>query len=341
MTTPKRKTRLAANALALCAPLLGLSLLAPVAAPATAAPPPAPAASDVGPLLTVDDLKVWKGEEQDWNQNGDEPIVVTLMIRTTLGEKGTTRTAWVSEQPRELGSGVDNGDWVHVPNDQGDAHFTSRKSAIEGGNMAVRYLTQADLEKAMEEGSRISPDVVMTVSFAFDGDFSGQKALMGLMNSLRTTMLKKVTPVFEAAKISGDMEQMAKSVSDVSKAAKKATVSVWDVLENLDSIWSYVWKSGGDYDDLIGVSVLGFIPVAEGVTEALPIDPSIAGLNKDWTKDDTPRPSVGDGWIAVPYRFGLLEAGTEGSTVTKIVESDLPIEDHVGYDLKHWIKAKQ
>ena len=340
------------TALTACMPLLGLALVAPSAtagaAPAADAAPPARhlAATaapngDTGPLLAVDDVKVWKGEEQAWNQNGDEPIVVTLMLRTTLGTKDTTRTAWVSEQPRELDSGVDNGDWVHVPDDQGDAHFVSRKSAIGGGDMSVRYLSQKDIVAAIADGKSLSPDVAMTVTFAFDGDFSGQKALMAFMNTLRTMMLKKVTPVFESAQLSADPVRMAKTLEDMNKAVKKASVSVWDVLLNVDSIWSYVWKSGGDYDDLIGVSVLGFIPVESGVTENLPVDPSIAGLDQNWTKDHTFRAPVGDGWIDVPVRYGLLEAGQGGSSVTKIVQSDLPIEDHVGYDLKHWIKARQ
>ena len=341
------------TALTACTPLLGLALLAPsatagtaaVAPPAAAPPAPASAAAtangDTGPLITVDDLKVWKGEEQDWNQNGDEPVVVTLMLRTTLGQKDTTRTAWVSEQPRELGSGVDNGDWVHVPNDQGDAHFVSRKSAIGGGDMSVHYLSQQDIVDAVVDAKPLSPDVAMTVSFAFDGDFSGQKTLMAFMNTLRQMMLKKVTPVFEAASLSADPKQMATTMADLQKAVKGASVSVWDVLNNIDSIWSYVWKSGGDYDDLIGVSVLGFVPVDAGVTENLPVDPSAAGLDQNWIKDHTFRAPVGEGWIDVPVRYGLLEAGTDGTSVTKIVQSDLPIEDHVGYDLKHWIKARQ
>lgn len=331
------------TALTLTAPLLGLAVVAPSAtAGAPAAPPPVAApAADTGPLLTVDDVKVWKGEEQGWNQNGDEPIVVTLMLRTTLGQKDTTRTAWVSEQPRELASGVDNGDWVHVPNDQGDAHFTSRKAAIGGGDMSVHYLNQKDIVDAVVDRTPLSPDVAMTVTFAFDGDFSGQKTLMAFMNTLRGMMLKKVTPVFESAKLSADPAAMAETVKDMQKAVKKATVSVWDVLLNIDAIWSYVWKSGGDYDDLIGVSVLGFIPVEAGVTDDLPIDPSVAGLDQNWTKDHTFRAPVGDGWIDVPVRYGLLDAGREGSSVTKVVQSDLPIEDHVGYDLRHWIKARQ
>lgn len=332
------------TALAVCAPLLGLAVLAPTATAGTAAPasPPAPAsiASDTGPLITVDDVKVWQGEEQGAFQNGDEPIVVTLMIRSTLGEKGTTRTAWVSEQPRELGSGVDNGDWVHVPNDQGDAHFTSRKRAIDGGNMSVHYLNKQDMVDALIDKKQLSPDVAMTVTFAFDGDFSGQKTLMAFMNTLRTTMLKKVTPVFEATKLSADEAKMAETVKDMQKAVKKASVSVWDVLLNIDEIWSYVWKSGGDYDDLIGASVLGFIPVEAGVTDDLPLQPSDAGLNANWMKDHTFRAEVGSGWIDVPVRYGLLDAGAQGSSVTKVVQSDLPIEDHVGYDLNHWIKAR-
>lgn len=338
-------------ALTACTPLLGMALLAPSATAGTtpAAPPPvtpatattATTANTTGPLITVDDVKVWKGEEQAWNQNGDEPVVVTLMVRTTLGQEGTTRTAWVSEKPTQLGSGVDNGDWVHVPDSQGDAHFTARKSAIGGGTMAVRYLNQGDIVDAVVDQKHLSPDVVMTVSFAFDGDFSSSQTLMAFMNTLREMMLKKVTPTFEAAKLSADPDQMTKTVADMQKAVKKATVGVWDVLLNIDSIWNYVWKSAGDYDDLIGVSVLGFIPVEAGVTENLPVDPKVAGLDQNWTKDHTFRAAVGDGWIDVPVRYGLLDAGSQGSHVTKVVQSDLPIEDHVGYDLKHWISARQ
>lgn len=94
-TTSTNKKWYRRAALTLGAPLLGLTMLTPAMTPAQAYGPPSPASTsrgaDVGPLITVDDVKVWQGEEQDWNQNGDEPIVVTLMIRSTYRQsKGTT-----------------------------------------------------------------------------------------------------------------------------------------------------------------------------------------------------------------------------------------------------------
>ncbi len=323
--------------LALLASLLGLSLLAP---PLASAAPTSQVSRSTGPMITVDDVKVWKGEEQDWNQNGDEPIVVNLMIRTTLGVKDSTRTAWVSEQPRELDSGVDNGDWVPVPNDQGDAHFTAAKHAIGGGTMAVRYLSAADAEEAYDTGSPLPADVVMVVSFAFDGDFSGQKTLMAFMNTLRTMMIQKVTPVFEAAAVPVDLDKLPQAMAAINAKVQKVTVNVWDILLNLDHIWSYVWKSGGDYDDLIGVSVIGYIPVQRDFVEGLPIDAKDVGLDRDWTISKTPRQKVADGWIDVPSRLGLLVQDSAGRHFTHVVQSDLPIEDHVGYDLRHWTSAQ-
>lgn len=324
--------------LALLASLLGLSLLAP---PLASAAPTSQVSRSTGPMITVDDVKVWKGEEQDWNQNGDEPIVVNLMIRTTLGVKDSTRTAWVSEQPRELDSGVDNGDWVPVPNDQGDAHFTAAKHAIGGGTMAVRYLSAADAEEAYDTGSPLPADVVMVVSFAFDGDFSGQKTLMAFMNTLRTMMIQKVTPVFEAAAVPVDLDKLPQAMAAINAKVQKVTVNVWDILLNLDHIWSYVWKSGGDYDDLIGVSVIGYIPVQRDFVEGLPIDAKDVGLDRDWTTSKTPRQKVADGWIDVPSRLGLLVQDSAGRHFTHVVQSDLPIEDHVGYDLRHWTVGQQ
>ncbi len=320
---------------ALLVAVVSFGLLAPSLASA-AAP-----RSDRGPLVTTDRLKVWKGEEQGAFQNGDEPVVVSLMIRTTLGVPGSTRTAWVSEKPRELGSGVDNGDWVLVPDDQGDAHFTAAKAAIEGGTMAVNYLSQADVEKAYDTKTPLRPDLVMTVTFAFDGDFSGQKALMDFMNTLRTMMIKKMDPVFRSASVPSDYSQLPAKIAEIKAQAKKVTVDVWDVLLNVDSIWSYVWKSGGDYDDLIGASVIGFIPVERDFLDNAPFEPQDLTLDGNWTRSDTSRAAIGDGRIEVPTRLGFLPRNATDSQFTHVVQSDLPIEDHVGYDLQHFVSASR
>ncbi len=332
MTTRKTLRTLTASLVA----AVGIGLLAPAAA--TAAPT---GANGSGPLITTDRLKVWNGEEQGTFQNGDEPVVVTLMIRTTLGVKGSTRTAWVSDKPRELGSGVDNGDWVTVPDDQGDAHFTAAKQALEGGTMAVKHISQADLEQAYDTKTPLRPDLVMTVTFAFDGDFSGQKTLMAFMDTLRTMMVAKMNPVFASADLPSDFTQLPKKVEEITAKAKKVTVGVWDVLLNVDSIWSYVWKSGGDYDDLIGASVVGYVPVERDFLDALPFEPQDVGLTDDWSRSLKPRPVIGDGWIEVPTQVGFLARDAKDAHLTHVVQSDLPIEDHVGYDLQHFVGANR
>ena len=145
------------------------------------------------------------------------------MIRTTLGVKGSTRTAWVSDKPRELGSGVDNGDWVTVPDDQGDAHFTAAKQALEGGTMAVKHLPGRP-GAGHDTKTPAAADLVMTVTFAFDGDFSGsQKTLMAFMDTLRTMMVAKMNPVFASADLPSDFTQLPKKV-EITAKAKKVTV---------------------------------------------------------------------------------------------------------------------
>ncbi len=109
-------------------------------------------------LISSDWLRVDQ-ETGEWN--GDEPVLVSVVVQTTLGTAGSTSVQIVPENPHELGSGVKVGRTVGIPNSTGDLLLNS-----------VKPLSLTDLVNAAEKGTPVPIPVVVTATLALEGDFS-------------------------------------------------------------------------------------------------------------------------------------------------------------------------
>lgn len=68
-------------------------------------------------LISSDWLEVVK---ETGELNGDEPVVLTVLMTTTLGVDGSTTVKIVNRYPSEIASGVDAGGKVPIPDSDGD-----------------------------------------------------------------------------------------------------------------------------------------------------------------------------------------------------------------------------
>jgi hypothetical protein len=99
----------------------GWNILDPFASPAqmTIRVQPGLSSSSNKPgLISSDWLEVVKTTGEYF---GDEPVIVTVMLTTTLGQDGGTRTRLVDSYPNQIKQGVDAGDKIEIPNVDGDA----------------------------------------------------------------------------------------------------------------------------------------------------------------------------------------------------------------------------
>ena len=98
----------------------GWNILDPFAAPTTVivAVRPGLSSSAIKPgLIASDWLEVVK---ETGEINGDEPVMLTVVMTTTLGVAGSTSVRVVNRFPGQIASGVDTGDKVRIPDSDGD-----------------------------------------------------------------------------------------------------------------------------------------------------------------------------------------------------------------------------
>ena len=213
---------------------------------------------------------------------GDEPVIVTVMLTTTLGQDGGTRTRLVDSYPNQIKQGVDAGDKIEIPNVDGDAWIDYAAT----DSYTFRPLTLESLLRAQEKGAAAPIPIVATVTLMLEGDLS-QGDNTADMGRLIERALKEVGVVLESTKIvipplKGAVDEGAigkinpfYSTFDEALAAIKDTFTIdpWKgnagwlgyavdaVLERLE-LWA---KSFGDPDDPVGLSATVMIPVDENL----------------------------------------------------------------------------
>jgi hypothetical protein len=86
-------------------------------------------ATGIKPGLIASDWLEIVSETRDTKfsfSNGDEPVMLSIMLTTTLGVDGSTNVRLVDGYPNEIGSGLDAGNKVPIPNEDGDAWIDYR-----------------------------------------------------------------------------------------------------------------------------------------------------------------------------------------------------------------------
>jgi hypothetical protein len=258
-----------------------------------------------------DRVRVVSGEEQGTFSNGDEPVLCLLKIKATTGTTGSTRVSWVHNSPGEIASGVDNNQEVNIPNEYGDAWT---------------HIKPFDLDSLGESSDGlVHVDVGLTIGFALEGDLTvGQQNIMFLNNFLQPISYKVGkaleelrVPVTDVLKLDL-VEKALKELLD--KIDQAVDVDFWKVLSALPGAFTRWAGSLSDPDDVIGLGLTAFVPVADGFLDALKelgVKPKALGLNDQWTKKGGNRVDLGaagyiygEGWV------GLLDSSWQDMSLT-------------------------
>ncbi|MCW1959959.1 MAG: hypothetical protein KIH64_015720 [Mycobacterium sp.] len=254
-----------------------------------------PVFTDAKPgLISSDSLKVVKTTGENWPFEEDEPVMLTMVLQTVAGTKGSTNTALVNYGPNEIGE-ADAGQTIGIPDSDGDLWIRQ-----------VTPLTGAAIEKAVDTGSAIPIPVVTAVTLMLEGDRSSAEQI-GDMGKMLLPIYNKVGAVVEATEFKSlDAADEVKAM--LAKIAEEVTPSTTEIINYVLTRITQWFKSGFDPDDPVGVGLTTLIPVDETVVELLNNlgGPSALGLDSQWmytTKYEL-RNALWD--ADIPIRVGFL-----------------------------------
>jgi hypothetical protein len=281
-------------------------------------------------------------EEGSFVSNGDEPFLAVLLIKSTTGVAGSTKWAWVTDDPQESGS-VDEGKELRINDTTGDAWFT--------GYLAVRPLEETQL---IGMDTNLTADIMVTVAFVFEADAGDRAQDVRILKSLTDPIVKQVARIVEGAKIplgvqtAIDPVKTTKPLKDLANTAAK--INAPEITsEMIFSLLGRVVAASGDPNDVIGVATTAFIPSTGALLSTLErvgITPSTIGLlnagqgdgNQAWTNYKTWNypfdvPVLGRGSINGEVWYGFLTDRWVEDWM--VVESSLPWQTRV----KYWLKV--
>ena len=240
----------------------GWNILDPFASPAqmTIRVQPGLSSSSNKPgLISSDWLEVVK---RTGDFLGDEPVMMTVIMTTTLGVSGSTSVRMVDKYPNEIGSSLTAGSKVPIPDKTGDA-----------------WIDYSDKFKPLEIGDLLGPlkiPVVVGLTMMFEGDLSRSGLYLDLFETFLESDLSKIGKELENTeiKISGDDYQEA--VKDAMADAQKRIGNAVNLGKSkivagaLYRIAQWV-TSYGNPDDPVGLGLTALIPVGDSFTT--PTDP--------------------------------------------------------------------
>lgn len=251
---------------------------------ALAMPPSPPPQSAAKPsLLSSDWLRV---DTETGEFDGDEPVLLTLAVKTVLGKRDSTTVDKFPTWPEQLRQGVDKGDTIPIPNDVGDIWFRN-----------VRPLSLDDIITAW--GSKLEVPVQLTVRLAFEGDMSSKYMMGTVGNFLAGYIADNLGKALEAIEIkpseliasdfsfdkTAAKKLYAKILGDIAASANASALQITNavLVKVLDLI-----TAGGDPDDLVGIGITALVPVDDGLAKDLTDrgGPKALQLDDNWTKSE-------------------------------------------------------
>jgi hypothetical protein len=246
-------------------------------------------------LIASDSLRVVKTTGEGFLGRGeDEPVMLTMVLQTVAGKKGSTNASLVNYGPGEIG-GASAGQTIGIPDSDGDLWIRR-----------VTPLTAADLEKASDTGTAIPIPVVAAVTLMLEGDLSSAEQI-GDMGKMLLPIYNKVGLVVESTEFKSlDAANEVKAM--LAKIAAEVTPSTADIANYVLTRITQWFRSGGDPDDPVGVGLTALIPVDETVVELLNNlgGPSALGLDSQWMYTSN-YPLRNPLWDAdIPIRVGFL-----------------------------------
>ena len=152
-------------------------------------------------LIASDWLKV--NRDSGEFTGGDEPILVTNVLTTTLGYSGSSKTNVVDTTPNEIDDDVKEGESVGIPNETGDNWINYWEDLDVDNNLVkgFRPLDQFDVSSAALRGVPIPIPVVITLTTALEGDMSLPFVTGDLGNVFVNSKLVTLGQELEATKI--------------------------------------------------------------------------------------------------------------------------------------------
>lgn len=238
----------------------------------------AASAADTTPkpgLISSDRLII---DRETGELNGDEPVMLTVQLQSVLGQPGSTKVNVVNSSPGEIGSGVDAGDQITIPDRDGDVWF------------GVQPLTADAVMAAVENKQPVPIPVVATATVMLEGDMSSGERIGAMGQTVADHLQRNLAPELENTRIMMDDAGQASGYSDalarISQAAKPDSATLTKLVIQRITDWA---ASVSDPDDPVGVSMTALIPVDDDVTSLLDVagGPGALGLDSQYQKVDT------------------------------------------------------
>ncbi|MEI7718013.1 MAG: pentapeptide repeat-containing protein, partial [Mycobacterium sp.] len=239
-------------------------------------------------LLSSDWLRV---NSETGEYNGDEPVLLTTYLTTTLGYPGSSKTNVVDTTPNEIGSGVDAGDKIRIPDYTGDTWINYD---AEGKGSFVPIST-IDIATAALLKKAVPLPVIVTVTMALEGDLSLPETVGEWGTLLFKPKLNTLGKELEATKIY--VGTNVKQVNVTAGGSGYTTVPT-------------VKFSGGRPDDLVGNDAEGIATLTGGVVTGVTIS------------------EPGSGYLSAPTVTFTGGDGT-GAQGTAVLEDARPIKDQL------------
>jgi hypothetical protein len=198
---------------------------------------------------------------------GDEPVMMTVIMTTTLGVSGSTSVRMVDKYPNEIGSSLTAGSKVPIPDETGDAWIDYSDK--------FKPLEFATIEDSVYDGTvPLKIPVIVGLTMMFEGDLSRSGLYLDLFETFLESDLSKIGKELENTeiKISGDDYQEA--VKDAMADAQKRIANAVNVGKSkivagaLYRIAQWV-TSYGNPDDPVGLGLTALIPVDDSLTTPL------------------------------------------------------------------------
>lgn len=300
----------------------GWNIFEPFAAPTEVTvevQPVSLSSSDKRGLIASDWLTVVKDTGED---DGDEPILLTVVMTTTLGVDGSTSVRLVDTTPNEIASNVGEGDRVSIPDNTGDTwiDFTDKFKPLSWD-----AVVSAGIDK-----KPVPVPLVLSVTLALDGDMT-MGWLIGELGGELGRFLSPVGRILEDTELIVDLDDPGSMANAFEQAKEKIVNQITPT--NLDYAGLFAHRfvqwalSLFDPDDPVGLGVTALIPVEQGFIENIENIFGAAGrdlrdpicLDKEGCKIARVDVISGGGGYAVPPTV-TFEGGNPKVTATAFAE---------------------